>query len=66
MDSLEMLAAANGIDLDNVDWNSGGKVHNWKNYATQYVIDNWDNLDRAAKLAIWDVCESMANREEWD
>jgi len=53
-------------DLENVDWDSGGKVHNWKNYATDYVKKNWHNFDMPAKLAIWSVCQDASDMEDWD
>ena len=49
-----------------VNWNEGGRVHNWKTYIPDAIKENWDDLSTEAMLAAYLVAKQMADREEWD
>ena len=50
----------------NPNWTTGGRVHNWKNYASEGLKELWSTFTMAQKKVIYDSLEEMAAREEWD
>ncbi len=71
-DIFEFRYADTGLTMpedsyfDNVDFKSGGRVHNWKKYVPDNFESNWDNLSLREKKIIYFMAELQANREEWD
>lgn len=53
-------------EVDNPDWESGGKTHNWRNYIYQPLIDIWHTFTYTQKCAIRDNAQIEADSEEWD
>lgn len=48
------------------DWDSGGKVHNWKNYVSQGSRDLWYTLSDECKLELAKSFQNIADNEEWE
>ena len=49
-----------------VDWNEGGKVHNWRNYISDGLQRIWHTFNREQKLELVRSAEENAMRENWD
>jgi hypothetical protein len=52
--------------FENQDFEDVGKVHDWRNYAPEEIVNVWDKLTDREKKLIFIMCETMADREEWD
>lgn len=50
----------------NIDWDSGGRVHNWKNHVGENVRALWNTLSDEVRLAIAHDAEVKAGNEEWE
>jgi hypothetical protein len=53
-------------ELENPDWKSGGRVHNWKHYVDDEFKKGWKLLTYREKTIIAHFCQNAANNEEWD
>jgi hypothetical protein len=53
-------------DIDEPDWNSGGRVHNWKNYVGEATMAIWPTLTHEQRYAIYADYDRMASCEDWD
>lgn len=49
-----------------VDWDEGGKVHNWRNYISDGLRRIWHTFNREQKLELVRSAEAQAAREDWD
>jgi hypothetical protein len=49
-----------------IDWEAGGKCHNWRNYVGYRTKALWDELPDHVKIAIAGDADDMAGREDWD
>lgn len=49
-----------------IDWLSGGKVHNWKNYISSDLQEMWDTFTLEQKTALIANAEDIAGKENWD
>ncbi len=45
---------------------AGKRVHDWRTYVTDGVRANWDKLSVETRLAVIEVCEAVADAEEWN
>ena len=60
-------SAARNPDWADFDLRAHGKhVHDWRGYVTPHVRNNWNLYSLSTKCAIVDICQSMADSEEWD
>ena len=51
----------------NLDWNEGGRVHNWRNWVCDTLRDAWSILSDDQKIAVAINADEIASgREEWD
>jgi hypothetical protein len=48
------------------DWTDFDKVHNWKNYISEELVDMWDSFTDNQKIAIGENAQGLADNEEWD
>lgn len=48
------------------DWESKGKVHDWKNYASDGLIRIWGDFTLEQKLVIAQSLQKAADLEEWE
>ncbi|MBA4822438.1 recombinase RecA [Pantoea ananatis] len=55
-----------GIDWDNPSWYSGGKVHNWHNYAPPELQEIWNTFTQDQKKAIAFALDECAGNEQWE
>jgi hypothetical protein len=53
-------------ELANVDWDTGGHVHNWRNHVGACVKALWLTFTPEQRRAIAQDAEEDAGREEWD
>lgn len=42
------------------------KVHDWRNYAPEQYIRDWQNLTARERKIIFIMAEARANAEEWE
>lgn len=43
-----------------------GLVHNWRNHLPSELQESWHRLAPETRMAIYLICENMADNEEWD
>lgn len=53
-------------EADAPDWESGGRVHNWKNYVSEELRAMWSTFTVEQRGAIYRSAEESAGREEWE
>lgn len=49
-----------------VDWEAGGRIHNWRNHVDPCVREIWHTFTDAQIEALKQQAEAHAGREEWD
>jgi hypothetical protein len=52
--------------IDKPDWESCGKVHDWRNYITERVRRLWSTFTDEQKYALAEMAEERASAEEWE
>lgn len=58
---------SNVLDIvKNPQFEKVGKVHDWRNYIPDCMIDVWDVLSLDAKIACFIMAAKEANSEDWD
>ena len=53
-------------DFRDTDWDDCGRVHEWKNYASDEIKVLWHSFTDEQKCAIATMLDDFAGREEWD
>ena len=53
-------------DWQNPDWTVESRVHNWRNYASEDLQQEWLNMSGRQRLIIAAMLEEMAGKEEWE
>ena len=53
-------------DCFSPDWTNKGKVHDWKNYANDGLIEIWDNFTQEQKRVIAKNLQDVADQEKWE
>jgi hypothetical protein len=48
------------------EWDKAGKVHDWRNYASEEIMVMWEGFTPEQRLAIARMLDGMASNEEWD
>ena len=48
------------------EWSDREKVHDWKNYANDGLIEIWDNFTQEQKRVIAKNLQDVADQEEWE
>ena len=49
-----------------IDWGSGGHVHNWKSYISTGFKEKWSQLSDEARWLAYLFAELKAGDEHWD
>jgi hypothetical protein len=52
--------------IRNVDWESGGKVHNWRRYVSDHFRQLWNTLSEREQIILYVVANEAASKEHWD
>lgn len=50
----------------NPEWEKAGRVHDWRNYATEELRRIWPTFTEEQKLVIVDMLDELAGQEHWD
>ena len=53
-------------DWESPKWDEKDRVHNWRNYASDAVRDNWNSFTVKQKVIISRMLQDIANNEEWE
>lgn len=53
-------------DWNDPKWNEFRRVHNWRNYATDGLISEWNNFTNRQKIIISSLLKEMARSENWE
>lgn len=53
-------------DYQRPDWDNAGRVHDWKNYISESLINIWDSFTDEQKAAIAASAQDSADNEDWD
>lgn len=54
------------FDWDDPDWKDPDRVHNWKNYAGDWLKEVWPSLSQEQKKAVASSLDDIAAREDWE
>lgn len=52
--------------IANPKWDEGSHVHNWRTHVDDEVVDAWEHINTAGRLAILLMAQRLASNEEWD
>ena len=52
--------------ITNPEWERVGRVHDWRNYISEILQDNWDSLSEETRLVAYSMAGEQASSEEWD
>jgi len=66
MKLLTELEILYGSHINNPNWKSGGRVHNWKNHVPFEIKEAWAELSHKEKLFVIATADYAADKEEWD
>ena len=67
IDAVVRLTSERARDnVENPDWDSRGKVHDWRNHVPPEIRDVWHMLGHEARLIAYAMAEDVAGNEEWD
>ena len=53
-------------DFENPDFDNPSKIHDWKNYASDRLIELWDDIEIGHRIVIAECLQDIADNEEWD
>jgi hypothetical protein len=53
-------------DWKDPKWSKAGKCHDWKNYRTIGMVQEWQSMPDDHKQLISAMLQEQADREEWD
>lgn len=53
-------------DWKDPQWHEAGKVHDWKNYAGEWLREMWHSFYDEQKKAVAASLDDVASAEEWD
>jgi len=57
----------NTIDcLKKPEFEKATKIHDWRNYVPDQLIEDWNNLTMRERQIIYFMAEERASIEEWD
>ena len=54
------------VEIHNPNWETGGRVHNWKTYIFDSIRLQWSALPLEAKVIAFIMAEQQASCEEWE
>lgn len=50
----------------NPKWEETGRVHDWRNYISDDIADEWDTFTERQKFLLATQARETARNEEWD
>lgn len=53
-------------DYRTPDWAAAGRVHDWKNYASEWLQEVWPSLSDEQARAVAASLDDVAAAEHWD
>ena len=53
-------------DWDIPRWEVYDKVHNWRNYASEAIMDSWNTFTGRQKIMLSRMLQDIADSEHWD
>jgi hypothetical protein len=53
-------------DLPFTKWDDIRKCHDWRNYVDPVIRDCWENMNIDGMMAVYIICEQLADKEEWE
>lgn len=53
-------------ELLNTEFVPTSKVHDWRNYVSDYLIVNWQKLTHRERCIIYCYAKRQADNEEWE
>lgn len=53
-------------NLDDPRWDKAGRIHDWRNYATEELKAIWHTFTIKQKQVIYHLLNELASREEYD
>jgi len=65
-EAIEGLASEPPRDHETPDWESAGRVHEWKNYASDDLRKTWPEFSARHRAIISASLQDAADQEEWD
>lgn len=60
------LSVAEPVEFENPDWESGGRVHNWRGHVAEHVQEIWHTFTIDQKYALFCQAQLAANAEDWE
>lgn len=54
------------LDAIKPDWESGGRVHNWKNYISEELRSIWGTFSQMQRIIIAENALALADNEDWE
>jgi len=54
------------IDYQKPNWQMCSRVHDWKNYISEQMVEIWDTFSDYQKSIIAINADKIAQLEEWD
>jgi len=66
MKPLSTILADAPMDYENPDWDDAGRVHDWRNYASNDLRAAWTEFSVRHRAIIAASLQDAADREEWD
>lgn len=64
--SLSMTPKEQIGRLRKEDFDGIRKVHDWRNYVDDELMERWEDVPDWIKLCIWRQAERQAESEDWD
>jgi hypothetical protein len=52
--------------INNPEWESTKKTHDWRNHISAVIRDIWDTLSEEARLVAYFTAKCQADNEEWE
>ena len=52
--------------IEKTDFDSGGRVHNWRNHIPSPLADIWGSLSAETRACLYVMAEELSNDEHWD
>lgn len=53
-------------DWKSPNWESAGRIHDWRNHVSEEIQDMWDTFTDEQKRALQQQAQQQAEAEEWD
>lgn len=54
------------VEVEEPEWDEGGRIHNWRNYVPEEIQSHWKKLSLETKLVVFRMAHIQAQNEEWE